>query len=72
VTNIPILAKEASREAAKGRLALALKIQAGTVGQHVAKPLVYKILVECESEAHQIALLTQFRGAGLKCQPIVA
>lgn len=72
VTKIPILAKETSREAAKGRLALALKIQAGTAGPHVAKPLVYKILIECESEQHQIALLTQFRGAGLKCQAIVA
>lgn len=72
VSKIPILAKEPSREAAKGRLALALKIQAGTVGPHVAKPLIYKILVECESEAQQIVLLTQFRSAGLKCQAIVA
>ena len=72
VTNIPILAKEPSREAAKGRLALAIKIKQGTAGPAVAKPLIYKILVECESEQHQIALLTQFRGAGLKCQPIVA
>lgn len=72
VTNIPILAKEQSREAARGRLALALKIQSGTNAVHIAKPLIYKILVECESEAHQIALLTQLRGAGLKCSPIVA
>jgi ParB-like nuclease domain len=72
VTNIPILAKEPSREAAKGRLALALKIQSGQNTPHIAKPLVYKILVECESEAHQIALLTQLRGAGLTCSPIVA
>lgn len=72
VSQIPTLAKEQSREAAKGKLALALKIQAGTNASHIAKPLIYKILVECESEQHQIALLTQFRGAGLKCQPIVA
>lgn len=72
VTNIPILAKESSREAAKGRLALAIKIKQGLAGPAVAKPLIYKILVECESEQHQIALLTQFRGAGLKCSPIVA
>ena len=72
VSRIPILKNEPSREAAKARLALALKIQAGLAGTHVAKPLVYKIVVECESEAHQVALLTQFRSAGLKCQAIVA
>lgn len=72
VSRLPILAKEPTREAAKARLVLALKIQAGQQATHVAKPLIYKILVECESEAHQIALLQQFRTAGLKCQVIVA
>jgi ParB-like nuclease domain len=72
VTNIPILAKELSREAARGRLALALKIQNNQNTPSVAKPLMYKILVECDSEQHQISLLTQFRGDGLKCSPIVA
>lgn len=72
VSRLPILAKEPTREAAKARLVLALKIQAGQAATHVAKPLIYKILVECESEAHQIALLQQFRTAGLKCQVIVA
>lgn len=72
IKTIPILAKESSREAARGKLALAIKMQAGMAGPHVAKPLAYKILVECESEVHQIALLTQFRSAGLKCTAIVA
>lgn len=72
VTQIPSLKNEPSREAATRKLKLALAIQAGKAGIHMAKPLVYKIVVECESEAHQIALLTQFRTAGLKCQAIVA
>lgn len=72
IRTIPILAKEPSREAARGKLALAIKMQAGMAGPHVAKPLEYKILVECESEVHQVTLLTQFRSAGLKCQAIVA
>src|SRR6266404_5578850 len=72
VEKIPSLKNEPSREAAKRKLELALRIQAGTHAVHMAKPLAYKILVECESEAHQIVLLTQFRSAGLKCQAIVA
>lgn len=72
VTQIPSLKNEPSREAATRKLKLALMIQAGKQGVHMAKPLIYKILVECDSEAHQIALLGQFRTAGLKCQPIVA
>jgi hypothetical protein len=66
------LKNEASREDAKRKLVLAIAIQQGKAGPHVAKPLVYKILVECESEIHQGALLTQFRAAGLKCQAIVS
>lgn len=72
VDKIPILKNEPSREAAKRRLELALKIQAGKSVLPSAKPLAYKILVECDSEQHQLVLLTQFRGAGLKCQAIVA
>jgi hypothetical protein len=72
VTQIPFLKNEPSREAATRKLKLALAIQAGKAGVHMAKPLLYKIIVECESEAHQIALLTQFRSAGLKCQAVVA
>ncbi len=72
IEKIPSLKNEPSREAARRKLELALKIQAGTHSVHMAKPLEYKILVECESEAQQIVLLTQFRSAGLKCQAIVA
>jgi len=72
IEKIPSLKNEPSREAARRKLELALKIQAGTHSVHMAKPLAYKILVECESEAQQIVLLTQFRSAGLKCQAIVA
>jgi ParB-like nuclease family protein len=72
VDRLPILKNEPSREAAKRRLELALKIQAGTHSVHEAKPLIYKILVECESEIHQGTLLTQFRAAGLQCQAIIA
>jgi hypothetical protein len=72
VTQIPSLKNEPSREAATRKLKLALIIQAGKAGVHMAKPLIYKIVVECDSEAHQIALLTQFRSAGLKCQAVVA
>jgi len=72
IDKIPSLKNEPSREAARRKLELAIKIQAGTHAVHMAKPLVYKILVECESEAQQIVLLTQFRSAGLKCQAIVA
>jgi ParB/RepB/Spo0J family partition protein len=72
VTQIPSLKNEPSREAATRKLRLALMIQAGKAGVHMAKPLLYKIVVECDSEEHQIALLTQFRSAGLKCQAVVA
>jgi hypothetical protein len=72
VTQIPSLKNEPSRDAAERKLKLALLIQAGKGAIHVAKPLVYKILVECNSEIHQSTLLTQFRTAGLKCQAIVA
>lgn len=72
VDKIPILKNEPSREAARRRLELALKIQAGKASLHTAKPLVYKILIECESEVHQVTLLMQFRTAGLKCQAIVS
>jgi ParB-like nuclease family protein len=72
ITQLPILKNEPSREAAKRKLELAIKIQTGMLGTHVAKPLAYKILIECESEVHQVALLAQFRTAGLKCQAIVA
>ena len=72
VEKIPSLKNEPSREAAKRKLELALRIQAGTHAVHMAKPLDYRILVMCENEAHQVVLLTQFRSAGLKCQAIVA
>lgn len=72
VTKLPILKNESSREDAKRKLVLAVAIQSGKAGPHVAKPLVYKILVECDSEQHQGVLLAQFRTAGLKCQAIVS
>lgn len=72
VTRIPILKNEPDRESAKRKLVLAIAIQGGKLAAHVAKPLAYKILVECDSEIHQGVLLAQFRTAGLKCQAIVA
>jgi ParB family chromosome partitioning protein len=72
IERFPILKNEPSREAAKRKLELAIRIHSGMSLTPTAKPLIYKILVECESEQHQIALLTQFRGAGLTCSPIVA
>src|SRR5271155_3830973 len=51
ITQLPILKNEPSREAAKRRLELALKIQRNQGLPNIAKPLQYKILVECDNEA---------------------
>jgi hypothetical protein len=72
VSQFPILKTEPTAEAAKRKLELAMKIHLGQNITPVAKPLVYKILITCDSEIHQTALLAQLRGAGLTCQPIVA
>ncbi len=72
IQQFPILKNEPNKEAARRKLELALKIHAGGAVPRVAAPLIYKILITCVSETQQIALLTQLRGAGIKCQPIVA
>jgi hypothetical protein len=72
VDRFPILKMEPTREAAKRKLELAIRIHGGQNVLPVAKPLQYKILIECDSEAHQMTLLTKLRGEGLKCSPIVA
>lgn len=72
VQKLPALAAEPTKEAARRKLELALKIQGGFTLAREAAPLVYKILVTCQSEAHQSALLIQFRAAGLDCKPLVA
>lgn len=72
VTKLPALASEPSKEAARRKLDLALKIAGGTFSPRVAAPLVYKIIITCQSEEHQQLLLTQFRSVGLDCKPIVA
>jgi ParB-like nuclease domain len=72
VTKLPILAQEPSKEAARRKLDLAMKIVGGNLTPRVATPLVYKILITCDSEIHQAALLAQFRAVGLTCQAIVS
>ena len=73
ITQLPILTKQDSREAAKRTLGLAVKIAGGQAPTaHVATPLHYKILIECTDEQHQRTLLGQLRGAGLTCTPVVS
>lgn len=72
VTKIPALKGQPTKEAARRTLGLAVRVMIGQNQPKEAKPLAYKILIECESENHQATLLAQLRGAGLKCTPIVA
>lgn len=72
VNQIPTLQKEPSREAARRKLEFAVKTAMGQASAHVAAPLIYKIIITCDSEMHQKELLEQLRKAGLKCQPMVA
>lgn len=71
ITKIPILAGEPNREAAKRKLELAMKIALGQNTPRVAQVLHYSIMISCDDEAHQATLLSQLRGAGLKCTPVV-
>lgn len=34
--------------------------------------LIYKVIVECQGEAHQAELLERFEKEGLKCQPLIS
>jgi len=72
VQKFPMLKDEPSRESAKRKLELAIRIHTGQSTVPVAKPLQFKILIECDDEVHQMALLTRLKGEGLKCSPIVA
>lgn len=72
ITKIPMLQTEPSKEAARRKLDLAMKIATGQNTTRVAAPLVYKILITCESEGQQKVLMEQLTGIGLKCQAIVA
>lgn len=72
VTKLPALKAEPTKEAARRKLDLAVRVITGQAQPKIAKPLVFKIIIECESENHQAVLLEQLRGIGLKCQPIVA
>jgi hypothetical protein len=72
ITKIPELQKAPTKEEAKRRLELAMKIALGTQKPQVVTPLQYKILIECKDEEEQRTLLIQFRSVGLKCQPVVA
>lgn len=71
ITKFPILQKEPSREAAKRKLELAMKIALGQNTPRVAQVLSYKIMIQCDDESHQATLLTQLRSAGLTCTPVV-
>ena len=71
ITKIPILQQEPSREAARRKLELAMKIALGQTMPHVAQVLHYKIMIDCTDEAQQKSLIEQFRGAGLKCTPVI-
>jgi len=72
VTKIPILAKEESKEAARRKLGLAVRVMAGQNNPVPVQPLIFKILITCVSEAHQKALLIQLRTAGLDCKPLIS
>lgn len=72
ITKIPLLQQEPSKEAARRKLDLAMKIATGNNTPRVVAPLIYKILITCESEGHQRILMEQLVGIGLKCQAIVA
>jgi len=72
VTKIPSLATEDSKDAARRKLTLAVKIMAGQSIAPIVQPLVFKILITCQSEAHQKILLHQLRTAGLDCKPLVS
>lgn len=72
VDKIPVLKNEPSREAAKRLIDLAVRTSRGLIATKIATPLVYKILIECISEQHQLELLEKLRKEGLKCQTIVA
>ena len=71
VTKFPILALESSREAARRKLELAMKIALGQNAPRVAQVLHYKIMIDCDDEAQQKTLIEQFRSVGLKCTPVV-
>lgn len=70
--SLPALALQPTKEAAKRTLELALKMVGGKLQPLVVQPLIYKILITCNDEQHQQALLLQFRQLGLDCKPIVA
>lgn len=72
VSKLPALAAEPTKEAARRKLELALKIQGGFSLAREAAPLMYKIIITCLSEAHQTTLLAQLRADGLDCKPIIA
>jgi hypothetical protein len=72
VSQIPALQKEESREAARRKLNLAVQTALGQNSPRVVAPLIYKIIITCDSEQQQRDLLEQLRKAGLKCQPLVA
>lgn len=72
VAKLPALANEPSKEAARRKLDLAIKIAGGKFSPPIVQPLVFKILITCDSEMHQQALLQQFKDVGLKCQAIVS
>lgn len=72
VTKFPILANEPSREAAKRKLELAMKIAIGQNTPHVAEPLKYQILITCKDEADQRLLLEEFKKAGLTAVPVIS
>lgn len=71
ITKIPVLQQEPSREAAKRKLELAIKIALGQAAPRVAQVLHYKIMIDCQDEQEQKVLIEQLRGAGLKCTPVI-
>lgn len=72
VAKIPILANEPTKEAARRKIDIAMKILGGKQVTPVAQPLVYKIIITCTSELHQTLLLEQLRSQNIDCKPIVA
>jgi ParB-like nuclease family protein len=72
ITKIPLLQQEPSKDAARRKLDLAMKIATGNNTVRVAAPLTFKILITCTDENHQRILMAVLKGMGLSCQPLVA
>jgi ParB family chromosome partitioning protein len=76
----PILAKAPTKEAAKAQMVkLVVAALAQERGENIKAPsfipqkqLLYKIIVDCRDEKHQVELLNRFAKEGLACRALIS